>query len=137
MSENSIDLTLEEVRLRLDVQVGGMNVQPQEEIIFAVDLQPDATPVLELVKTVNELDIQPECTPINQYYSGEGAASDGTTITGDGTSGDPLSVISAIADGALNAFQVPLLFSEIQTQTERLDAQQNLGLHIIDGGTFN
>ena len=57
---------------------------------------------------------------------------DGITIVGDGTSPSPL----AVDNTALNAFLIPNNLGEIPTQVDRLEAQQNLGLHIIDGGTF-
>ena len=41
-----------------------------------------------------------------------------------------------ISGGLSAAFQVVNNLDEIPTQADRLEAQQNLGLHIIDGGTF-
>lgn len=124
-----------EVRYSVELVNNGGLVE-LTEVRAAVELQNAPPTTLHVVKEEPSLEVVPNALTINQLFSGEGAVADGTTITGDGTSADPLSVAPSIVDQALGSFQIVNNLSEIPTEVDRKAAQQNLGLHIIDGGTF-
>lgn len=88
----------------------------------------EVTNQLTVVEGDSTLELVPEAFVLNRTFSGEGAVADQDTIVGDGTQFDPLR--------APDMLRVSLKLGEFSTAAEKQEAITNLGLHIIDGGTF-
>lgn len=123
INQNTVEISNESSELTVNVLTPDLNITVDVATLSVIDI-------------VHSLAIVSPSTIINQYFNGVGVVSDESTIEGNGTELYPLKVNQELATRALNSFQVATLFSEISTQLERESAQQNLGLHIIDGGTF-
>ena len=91
---------------------------------------------LEVYSEELELEVIQHALTINKFYEG-GSLADQDTILGEGVQGDPFRVAEDITTQALNALQIAFRLSEFDTQTAKNEARDNLGLNIIDGGTFS
>lgn len=84
---------------------------------------------LELVQNVNEIEILENAQVSVNYFGGAGVDTDDLTIEGVGTTADPL---RTTADVLLASRRL----SEFDTQTAKNEARDNLGLNILDAGSF-
>ena len=84
---------------------------------------------LELVQRINEIEILENAQVTINNFGGASVIADDLTIEGVGTTADPL---RTTADVLLASRRL----SEFDTQTAKNEARDNLGLNIINGGTF-
>lgn len=133
-TNNTLEITEETSALQVQVQESSLDVSQtvQELTIQQVgnELVVDETSQ-ELViseEGASELEITPNALVIQRFFDGEGAVADQDTILGDGTQFDPLN--------APDMLRISLKLGEFSTASDKIEARDNLGLNVIDGGQF-
>lgn len=114
--------TVQELSIQLDE-----NELTVSETIQQLDIINDA-PTLDLTVNQSTLEGVLDALTINQYFSGEGAVADQDTILGLGTTASPLE--------APDMLRITQRLAEFNTAPAKIEARDNLGLNVIDGGTF-
>jgi hypothetical protein len=122
---SQIDLTVEEATLDVHKTIQEIEVTLTESGLEVEEVSQDLE-IQQAGKSVVEL--FPNAMLIQQFFSGEGAVADQDTIVGLGTAASPLN--------APDMLRISQRLGEFDTQTAKNEARDNLGLNIIDGGTF-
>lgn len=118
------DLTIQQTTQRLEVTVNELYFGVTETTQSLTITQP-THPQLEVYVNQSALELFPEAIIYQNFGAG---VADQDTILGTGNHHDPYR--------APDMLRVSRRLSEFDTQTARHEARDNLGLNIIDGGTF-
>lgn len=136
-----VSLTTQATELATNAVTQSLTVQNTEvelsanEYVQSLSVRDVGQSELEISVTQLGLEIIPDAVTINQYYSG-GAHADGTTIDGDGSVGDPFRIDSGVLADIDGKLTISERLGEFVTQAAKDEAVLNLGLNVIDGGTF-
>ena len=122
---SKIDITVEESTVDVHKTIQEVEITQTESSLEIHEVSQD----LEIHQAGNNVvELFPNAMLVQQFFSGEGAVADQDTIVGLGTQASPLN--------APDMLRISQRLSEFTTQTAKNEARDNIGLNIIDGGTF-
>lgn len=122
---SKIDITVEESTVDMHKTIQEVEITQTESSLEVEEVSQD----LEIQQAGNNVvELFPNAMLVQQFFSGEGAVADQDTIVGLGTQASPLN--------APDMLRISQRLGEFTTQTAKNEARDNIGLNIIDGGTF-